>query len=70
MMRLPAVLQNGKVLYSVLQTIDSFYLLLWLERPRLMTKKRIQVHSEELKTLRKKMTFHPAFVSATSGQGE
>ena len=57
MMRLAAVLQNGKVLYSLYQTIDSFYLLLWLERPRLMTKKRIQAYSEELKTLKKNDSF-------------
>ena len=56
-MRLAAVLQNGKVLYSLYQTIDSFYLLLWLERPRLMTKKRIQAYSEELKTLKKNDSF-------------
>ena len=57
MMRLAAVLQNGKVLYSLYQTIDSFYLLLWLERPRLMTKKRIQAYSEELKTLKENDSF-------------
>ena len=57
MMRLAAVLQNGKALYSLYQTIDSFYLLLWLERPRLMTKKRIQAYSEELKTLKENDSF-------------